>query len=145
MLLCPWGFSKQEYWSGLPGLLQGDLSDPGIEPKSLISPALTGMFFTTRITWSPCTSTLTSLFGSASFWIQWLTKWKILRFFWLNRYNLFKSETDLILGRFRFAWKHAVPPLRKLHPWLECLKNHICSIGSLINGHHSLILFIRGS
>ena len=26
----PMGFSKQEYWSGLPTL--GDLADPGIEP-----------------------------------------------------------------------------------------------------------------
>ena len=29
------GFSRQEYWSGLPFPLPGDLSDPGIEPKFL--------------------------------------------------------------------------------------------------------------
>ena len=28
------GFHKQEYWSGLPFLLPGSLSDPGIEPVS---------------------------------------------------------------------------------------------------------------
>ena len=28
------GFSKQEYWSGLPFLSPGDLLDPGIEPRS---------------------------------------------------------------------------------------------------------------
>ena len=28
-------FSRQEYWSGLPFLSPGDLSDPGIEPRSL--------------------------------------------------------------------------------------------------------------
>ena len=28
------GFSSQEYWSGFPFLSPGDLSDPGIEPKS---------------------------------------------------------------------------------------------------------------
>ena len=28
------GFSKQEYWSGLPVPSPGDLPDPGIEPKS---------------------------------------------------------------------------------------------------------------
>ena len=28
------GFSRQEYWSGLPVLLQGNLPDPGIEPGS---------------------------------------------------------------------------------------------------------------
>ena len=30
---------RQEYWSGLPCPPPGDLSDPGIEPSSLVSPA----------------------------------------------------------------------------------------------------------
>ena len=34
------GFSRQEYWSGLPGPLPGDLSDPGIEPAIPATPAL---------------------------------------------------------------------------------------------------------
>ena len=38
-LLCPWGFSKQEYWSGLPYPPPGDLPNPGIEIESG-SPAL---------------------------------------------------------------------------------------------------------
>ena len=34
-LFCPWGFSKQEYWSGLPCPLLGDLpNNPGIKPRS---------------------------------------------------------------------------------------------------------------
>ena len=45
------GFSRQEYWSGLPFPSPGDLPDPGIKPESLRSPALTGGFFTTSITW----------------------------------------------------------------------------------------------
>ena len=28
------GFSRQEYWSGLPFPSPGDLTDPGIEPRS---------------------------------------------------------------------------------------------------------------
>ena len=28
------GFSRQEYWSGLPCPLPGNLSDPGVEPGS---------------------------------------------------------------------------------------------------------------
>ena len=35
-------FPRQEYWSGLPFPPQGDLSDPEIEPTSLISPARDG-------------------------------------------------------------------------------------------------------
>ena len=36
-LFCLWGFSRQEYWSGLPCPLPGDLPNPGIKP---MSPAL---------------------------------------------------------------------------------------------------------
>ena len=43
----PMEFSKQEYWSGLPFPTPGDLPDPGIQPASLVSPALAGGFFTT--------------------------------------------------------------------------------------------------
>ena len=35
-VLCPWGFSKQEYWSGLPCPPPGNLTDPGIKPRSPI-------------------------------------------------------------------------------------------------------------
>ena len=44
-------FSRQEYRSGLPYPSPGDLPDPGIEPVSLMSPALAGVFFTTGTTW----------------------------------------------------------------------------------------------
>ena len=39
------GFSRQEYWSGLPCPPPGDLSDPGIKPGY---PTLVGRFFTTE-------------------------------------------------------------------------------------------------
>ena len=45
------GFSRQEYWSGLPCPPPGDRLDPEIEPMSLMSPALAGGFFTTSTTW----------------------------------------------------------------------------------------------
>ena len=45
------GFSRQEPWSGLPCPPPGDLPDPGIEPESLISPALAGGFFIISTTW----------------------------------------------------------------------------------------------
>ena len=45
------GFSRQEHWSGLPCPAPGDLLDPEIEPMTLMPPALSGRFFTTRATW----------------------------------------------------------------------------------------------
>ena len=50
-LLCPWGFSWQEYWIGLPCPPPGDLPNPGIEPVSLKSHALAGRLFTTGAAW----------------------------------------------------------------------------------------------
>ena len=42
------GFSRQEYWSGLPFPSPGDLPDSGIKS---VSPALAGAFFTTSANW----------------------------------------------------------------------------------------------
>ena len=42
------GFCRQESWGGLPFPPPGDLPDPGIEPRSLASPALADGFFTTE-------------------------------------------------------------------------------------------------
>ena len=42
------GFSRQEYWSGLPFPPPGNLPDPGNEPISPEFPALAGRFFTTE-------------------------------------------------------------------------------------------------
>jgi len=40
------GFSRQEYWSGLPCPPPEDLPHPGIKPTFLMSSALAGRFFT---------------------------------------------------------------------------------------------------
>ena len=50
-------FSRQEYWSGLPCPPKGNLPDPGIEPISLLSPAMGGGFLTTIATWEACLPT----------------------------------------------------------------------------------------
>ena len=45
------GFSRQEYGSGLPLPTHEDLPDPGIEPMTLASLALTRRSFTTTTIW----------------------------------------------------------------------------------------------
>ena len=45
------GFSRQEYWSGLPFPPPGHLPNPGIKPASLPSAALAGGFLITSATW----------------------------------------------------------------------------------------------
>ena len=46
------GFSRQEYWSGLPFPPPGDIPDPGIEFASLMSPTLAVGFFTASAMWN---------------------------------------------------------------------------------------------
>ena len=50
-LLCPWRFSRQEYWSELPSPPPGDLPNLGIEPQS---PALQVESLPLRHWGSPC-------------------------------------------------------------------------------------------
>jgi len=42
------GFHRQEYWSRFPFPPPGDIPNRGIESVSSASPALTGVFFTTK-------------------------------------------------------------------------------------------------
>ena len=56
------GFSRQEYWSGLPCLPPGDLPDPGMEPVSLPTPVLAGGFFTIL---------LNNLIADPFIWLSW--------------------------------------------------------------------------
>ena len=47
------GFPRQEYWSGLPFPLLGDLPKPGSEPISLQVSCITSEFFTTEPSGKP--------------------------------------------------------------------------------------------
>ena len=62
------GFSRQEYWSGLPCPPQGDLPNPGNEFMSLMSPALAGGFFTTSVTWEATSDAIIPYKQSSSKW-----------------------------------------------------------------------------
>ena len=57
------GFSRREYCSGLPCLPPVGLSNPGIEPTSLMSPAWAVRFFTTSATWEAYPNPGQSLFS----------------------------------------------------------------------------------
>ena len=45
------GFSRQEYWNGLPCPPPGYLPDSSIKPTSFMTPALAGRLFTVSTTW----------------------------------------------------------------------------------------------
>ena len=45
------GFSRHQYWNGVPFPSLGYLPDPRIKPASLMSLVLAGGFFTTSASW----------------------------------------------------------------------------------------------
>ena len=97
------GFSRQEYWSGLPFTSPQDLPNPGIEPVSLESPPLAGGFFTISTTWEA--QTMKSLGINLIKCVQYLypemyktlmreikdlNKWKDTLCSWIGRLNIAK-------------------------------------------------------
>ena len=62
------GFSRQEYWSGLPCPPPGDLSDPAMEPESPIFPALQ----TDSLPVSPWASPM--YYSTAQFMVDWILR-----------------------------------------------------------------------
>ena len=78
------GFSRQDYWSGLPCSSPGNLPDPGIEPMSLTSSALAGGFFTSRTTWEAKIgfNEMKSLSHVQLFAIPWITMLTMLLHPW---------------------------------------------------------------
>ena len=75
------GFSRWEYWSGLPCSPPGELPDPGIKPMSLTSPVLSGRYFTTSAAWEAhvCISLyiyIWNIFWSiVAFWASLVAQW----------------------------------------------------------------------
>ena len=63
------GFSRQEYWSGLP-FPPGDLRDPGVEPVSATSPCIgRQIFFTTEPPGKPIGSIDSNSFRYYLLWL----------------------------------------------------------------------------
>ena len=102
------GFSRQEYWSGLPFPSPGDLPDPGIEPRS---PALEADALTSE----PPGKLKVDVF------------WELSCFFYIPM-----DVGNLIPGSSAFSksslyiWKFSVHVLLK--PSLKDLKNYLASM-----------------
>jgi len=94
------GFSRHEYWSGLPCPPPWYLPYPGVEPLSLTSPTLAGWFFNTSANWKAQTSIYIYLFWIV--YIEIMTPCRIPR--WLS-------------GQCRSCRKHGLDPWVGRIPW----------------------------
>ena len=102
-------FSRQEQWSGLPCPLPGDVSNPGIEPTSLMSPVLVGRFFITSATWEAPIKVISSV-QSLSLVRLFVTPWTTACQASLSITN-FWSLLKLMLSRFVIAFLPRSRPL----------------------------------
>ena len=87
------GFSRQEYWSGLPCPPPGDLPDPWIKPLSLTLTALAGGFYTTNATWEKWLYILVSplsLWNSPSELRPCLLDWSPQSICWIKKFSTFR-------------------------------------------------------
>ena len=99
------GSSRQKCWCGLPFPSPGDLPDPGIEPASAASPALSSGFFTTVPPGKPL-SFLVFLNGIFYIWIGQkvlLNKWISINQCYLT--NKFTCSVSLLLEFLRKCWE----------------------------------------
>ena len=148
------GFSRQEYWSGLPCPPPGDLADPGIEP---VFPALEGRFFTTDTPGKHI-----HLYFFFNFWF-----WQNLSFTLHcknSAKNYFITSTQIPQMSHLFSLSLSLPPLplssslsfsfcvymwifkteRKLQTWFPCTSKHSYLLKqSTLLHNHSTITKIR--
>ena len=141
------GFSRQEYWSGLPCPSPGDLPDPGIKFASLTSPSLAGGFFTTSAIWKTSAFHEGSIkLPSGSFQVNRLQAEKLLQ---KNPKNdLHHTLNSLNIGS--SLYKHTLviglhPHLLYVHPTLNFMFKSRAKGSHLFHcvpGHRSMAGFI---
>ena len=110
------GFSRQEYWSGLPFPSPGDLPDPGIKPTSLTSPALASGFFTTGTTWEALQDTHKWPMKICRFTTQWIFT------IWLQESQGYKKCDDFPLICSPFSTPRIIFRYRKEGPLIWILQ-----------------------
>ena len=134
--LCPWAFSRQEYWSGLQWPPPGGLPNQRIESGSLSSPPLAGGFFAHWATWEAqafTTHTHThththtpDTLGSSSdpeSWSPYSTKsfkhWFILVFLFWNEIYILCTTLRFGLWYTSINWNNKLNTFYFSYNWME--------------------------
>ena len=105
------GILQQEYWSGFPCPPPGDLPNSGMEPGSLMSPAIADRFFTTNATWKALTLPYSELILNLKNYLRIIhksTSWFRFKVFVSRQGSSIYSEW-CILNQFKLSvyWLHS--------------------------------------
>ena len=108
------GFSRQEYWSGLPFPFPGDLPNPGIEPISC-----TGwQVFTTELPGKPPTKQVQNSY-SENYSKNCLKKFKISK--WKTFSQIERLNIIIMIILFKLSYRFNTVSNPRLNPiWLLC-------------------------
>ena len=120
------GFSRKDYWSGLPCPPPGTLPDPGIEPTSLMSPVLAGGFFTPIAIWEAHTT----VYMCPNSWKYILKMDEIY-----CMYSLY-----ICIEKCTFVWeaggKSTIIPSEEYMPILDFESQHFCGTADFASSYH---------
>ena len=140
------GFSRQEYWSGLPCPPPGDLSHPRTEPSSLLCPALEGRFFPPRTTWEAGYKRRMSPF-ELGLWFTWYLfrkpdddrpLLKTIQVFCGTHSSVQFSSVTQLCPTLCDPMNHSTPGLPVHHQLPESTQNHVHCAGVAIQPSHPL-------
>ena len=140
-------FSRQEYWSGLPFPIPGDLPNPGIKPTSLSSPVLAGWLFTNCTTleapscllYSPIQSLLYLLFSSVALFIYLflIEGWLLYSIMLVSTKHQHESAISLPMS---LPTSTSLPPSSPSHPSRLLPSLGLSSLSQTENSHWLSIL-----
>ena len=136
------GFLRQEYWSRLPFPSPRDLSDPGIKPVSLLSPALQADSFSNESPGKPTFHIWTQICTyQAKYYILPITFHTFLYFRFFLRKDLSFSEQFKTHSKIEREVQGLSPdPIREYLPALSTSSTTVAHLLQLINPYWNLII-----
>ena len=119
-LPCPWGFSRQEYWSGLLCPPPGNLPNPGIEPRS---PTLQVDFLPSEPDWLFQFSSVQSLSRVRLFATPWIAAHQASLSITNSRSSLQLTSIESVMPSSHLIFCHPLFLLSPIPPSIRVFSN----------------------
>ena len=139
----PMGFPRQEYWSGLPFPLPGNLSNPGIKPLSPASPKLQVDSFTAEPPWKFQNRECRLAFTLCQILPHVTTLWGPCSYSCLHRWGAKAQSREVTCLRLQSSWVGGTGFPTRLFDAKFLLLTHYALLLSLLCNLHKEKLDVR--